>query len=51
MKGIYCIPLCNQQIPLLLLGNGSNMVVRDGGVRGIVVHLSELNTITVEGHE
>lgn len=39
----------DQQIPLLLLGNGSNMVVRDGGVRGIVVHLSELNTITVEG--
>ena len=23
------------EIPLLLLGNGSNMVVRDGGVRGL----------------
>ena len=31
------------EIPLLLLGNGSNMVVRDGGVRGIVLHLSQLN--------
>ncbi|MHA6259868.1 UDP-N-acetylmuramate dehydrogenase [Sporosarcina sp. CAU 1771] len=37
------------QIPLLLLGNGSNMVVKDGGVRGIVLHLSELNEIRVEG--
>ncbi|MFC5602122.1 UDP-N-acetylmuramate dehydrogenase [Sporosarcina koreensis] len=36
-------------IPLLLLGNGSNMVVRDGGVRGIVLHLSKLDTITVDG--
>ncbi len=36
-------------IPLLLLGNGSNMVVRDGGVRGIVLHLSKLNEISVDG--
>lgn len=38
------------KIPLLLLGNGSNMVVRDGGVRGIVLHLSELNEIQVDGN-
>ena len=37
------------EIPLLLLGNGSNMVVRDGGVRGIVLHLSKLNDIRIEG--
>ncbi len=37
-------------IPLLLLGNGSNMVVRDGGVRGIVLCLKHLNTITVDGN-
>lgn len=37
-------------IPLLLLGNGSNMVVRDGGVRGIVLHLAKLNEIRVDGH-
>ncbi len=36
-------------IPLLLLGNGSNMVVRDGGVRGIVLHLSKLDAIQIEG--
>ncbi|WP_147060163.1 UDP-N-acetylmuramate dehydrogenase [Sporosarcina luteola] len=38
-----------KDIPLLLLGNGSNMVVRDGGVRGIVLHLSKLNMIRVDG--
>jgi UDP-N-acetylmuramate dehydrogenase len=38
-----------QQIPLLLLGNGSNMVVRDGGVRGIVLNLSKLNEIKIKG--
>lgn len=36
------------QVPLLLLGNGSNMVVRDGGVRGIVINFSKLNEIRVE---
>lgn len=36
-------------IPLLLLGNGSNMVVRDGGVRGIVLHLSKLDEIRIDG--
>ena len=34
-------------IPLLLLGNGSNMVVRDGGVRGIVLRLENLNKIMI----
>ena len=36
-------------VPLLMLGNGSNMVVRDGGVRGIVLHLALLNEIRIEG--
>ncbi|MEK5036826.1 UDP-N-acetylmuramate dehydrogenase [Sporosarcina sp. FSL K6-3457] len=39
----------DNEIPLLLLGNGSNMVVRDGGVRGIVLHLAELNGIQIDG--
>ncbi len=37
------------KIPLLLLGNGSNMVVRDGGVRGIVLHLAKLDDIQTNG--
>lgn len=38
-------------IPLLMLGNGSNMVVRDGGVRGIVVTFMKLNEIRIEGDQ
>ena len=38
-------------IPLLLIGNGSNMVVRDGGVRGIVLRLEKLNKITINGNQ
>lgn len=38
-------------VPLLMLGNGSNMVVRDGGVRGIVMTFMKLNEIKVEGNQ
>lgn len=38
-------------IPLLLLGNGSNMIVRDGGVRGIVLNLSKLNKIQIDNDQ
>ncbi|BDH63434.1 UDP-N-acetylenolpyruvoylglucosamine reductase [Lysinibacillus sp. PLM2] len=40
----------DHHIPLLMLGNGSNMVVRDGGVRGIVITFSKLNEIRVDGN-
>jgi len=40
-----------QDIPLTLLGNGSNLVVRDGGIRGIVLSFEKLTDISVEGHE
>ncbi|NLY78444.1 MAG: UDP-N-acetylmuramate dehydrogenase [Lysinibacillus sp.] len=39
------------KIPLLLLGNGSNMIVRDGGVRGIVLNLSKLNKIQIDENQ
>lgn len=38
-------------IPILLLGNGSNMVVRDGGVRGIVLNFAKLDKVAVNGTE
>lgn len=38
-----------KNIPILLLGNGSNMVVRDGGVRGIVLYMANLNQIEIAG--
>ena len=35
-------------IPLTILGNGSNLIVRDGGIRGIVLILSHLDKIYME---
>ena len=40
----------DNKIPILLLGNGSNMVVRDGGVRGIVMYMANFNHINIEGN-
>ena len=38
------------QVPLFVLG-GTNVLIRDGGIRGIVVSLSKLTTIDVEGDQ
>lgn len=37
-------------LPLRALGGGSNIVVADSGVRGVVVHLGNLNRIVRDGH-
>lgn len=37
-------------VPVLVMGNGSNMIVRDGGIRGLVIVLGErFSEITVDG--
>lgn len=36
-------------LPLTILGKGSNLIVRDGGIRGIVVNCELLNEIRCEG--
>ncbi len=39
-------------VPALLMGNGSNLIVRDGGVRGLVISLGErFSRIRVQGEE
>lgn len=38
------------QVPYVILGNGSNLLVKDGGIRGVVINMSKLNKITVEGN-
>ena len=38
-----------EDYPLTILGNASNLIVRDGGIRGVTVILTELNNISVEG--
>ncbi|MHC5249932.1 UDP-N-acetylmuramate dehydrogenase [Enterococcus sp. LJL90] len=40
----------NAQLPWLVLGNASNLIVRDGGIRGLVIMLSEMKQITVSGN-
>jgi UDP-N-acetylmuramate dehydrogenase len=39
----------SNDIPLTVLGNGSNVLVRDKGLRGIVIALEHFQTIAVEG--
>lgn len=34
------------QLPLTVLGNASNLIVKDGGIRGVVVFLTRLHTVT-----
>lgn len=38
-------------IPLTVIGNASNLIIRDGGIDGLVVILTEMNQITVNGTE
>ncbi len=39
----------NNNIPCVVLGNGSNVLVRDGGIKGIVINTARLARITVQG--
>lgn len=34
-----------EAVPVFVMGNGTNLLVRDGGIRGLVVHLSSLEGI------
>ncbi|MFD2044301.1 UDP-N-acetylmuramate dehydrogenase [Ornithinibacillus salinisoli] len=37
----------NEDIRFTLLGNGSNLIVKDGGIRGIVMNLNKLTSIQI----
>ena len=39
-----------KQIPLTVLGNSSNVIIKDGGSRGIVMILTEMNHMEVKRH-
>jgi UDP-N-acetylmuramate--alanine ligase len=48
------IRFCRREnLPLFVIGRGSNLLVRDGGIGGVVVHPSggEFSKIDIEGHE
>ena len=38
----------NSHVPLTILGNGSNLIIKDGGIRGIVMILTKLDNVRVE---
>lgn len=40
-----------KSIPLMVIGRGSNLLVRDGGIRGVVVHLGrgEFHQLEIDG--
>lgn len=38
-----------KSIPLTILGNGSNLIIKDGGIRGIVLNLTKLTNILKVG--
>lgn len=38
-------------LPLTIIGNASNLIVKDGGIRGLVVILTAMKTISVVGQQ
>lgn len=36
-----------ERLPLTILGNASNLIVRDGGIRGVTMIMTEMKTISV----
>ena len=47
------IQVCKEhKVPYFILGNGSNLLVKDGGYRGVMIHLfKNMGTVTVEEEE
>ena len=44
------IRLANEKkLPFTMLGNGSNLIIKDGGIRGIVMNLCHLKSIKTSG--
>lgn len=44
------VKLCGRHdIKFYIMGNGSNLIVRDGGYRGVIIKLTGLNNVSVEG--
>ncbi|MDU5109069.1 MAG: UDP-N-acetylmuramate dehydrogenase [Clostridium sp.] len=47
---VKTIEICkNNNIPYFVVGNGSNLLVRDGGIKGVVIKFNEVKNITVQG--
>jgi UDP-N-acetylenolpyruvoylglucosamine reductase len=50
----HLVQICHQEsAPFMLMGRGSNLLIRDGGIRGVVVCLAhpKFSSIEVKNHE
>lgn len=48
---VKTLKLCKEyNVPYFILGNGSNILVKDGGISGVVIKFNKLNKITSEGN-
>ena len=46
---VNVIDICKQyNVTYFIVGNGSNLVVKDGGFRGLIINLSKLSEVRVE---
>ncbi|MGM9954989.1 MAG: UDP-N-acetylmuramate dehydrogenase [Peribacillus sp.] len=50
VQAIYVYAL-NNHLPLTIVGNGSNMIIKDGGIRGIVMTLIDIASMELEGNK
>jgi len=53
-SGLMQILRCcaRMDVPALVIGNGTNLIVRDKGIRGVVIQITDnMNAYTVEGEE
>lgn len=49
---VQLVNYCREHnIPWLVLGNASNLIVRDGGIRGMVIMLEEMKTVQIKGQQ
>ncbi len=46
---IKLIKICSSEhVPYYVIGNGTNLLVKDGGIRGVVIKLNKLNKIRID---
>ncbi|UQS85099.1 UDP-N-acetylmuramate dehydrogenase [Apilactobacillus apisilvae] len=41
----------NDDLPITVLGNASNLIIKDGGINGLVIMLTDMNSISCDNHE
>ncbi|WP_042275924.1 UDP-N-acetylmuramate dehydrogenase [[Clostridium] dakarense] len=51
LKNVFSL-IKKENIPYLVIGNGSNLLIKDGGIRGIVIEISDnFNAFSIEGNK